>query len=282
MFKSYINYIYISLLIGLVLSPHFNVMAQDDVEMDNERYLNCIDLALSTPSLAEAIGKSWKNSGGGLPARHCVSLAQANMGQYEKAAIEFEAMARELLVSPNEDFAKLFSGNLKDLSGELLGQAGNVWLLALKPNEAKNAFSKALEGLGNIPSLRIELYIDRARASALLGEYEAAIEDLDLAQVEGPERPDIFVFKASAKRLLKKYGEAFSDVELALFRDPENREGLLERGNLRRIKGDIKGAKDDWSYLIALYPDSPSAKVAQKNINTLKAEEDFKVFPDNN
>ncbi|MGY8985491.1 MAG: tetratricopeptide repeat protein [Sphingomonadales bacterium] len=275
---NFIQYsIYVNLAVGLIFSTTVFVNAQEEIDSDNERYLNCVSLALDTPRLAEEIGTSWKNSGGGFPARHCISLANANMGFYEKAAYEFEAISNEIVVQEFKGVTTPLSGDIKGLRIELLAQAGNSWLLANKPKLANQAFSKALLEFFGAPIVKVELLIDRSRSFALLNDFDSAIKDLDEAQLEAPQRADIFVLRSSAKRLLKKYDEAFIDVELALFREPENRDGLLERGNLRSLKGNIEGAIEDWEYLIYLYPNTTSAELATKNLENLRVEEDFKI-----
>jgi tetratricopeptide (TPR) repeat protein len=281
MFKSITYIIYVNLLLGPFINLFFIAEAQINVESYNERYLNCVNLAREEPKLAEAIGKSWKNSGGGLPARHCISLANANMGFYKKAALELEALAGDIIDLDLKGSSEVFSGDPKSLRVDILTQAGNAWLLANKPNFARDTFSKALAEFKGEPLNKVELLIDRSHSFALLEDYEEALGDLEEAQLDAPGRADIFVFKASAKRFLKRYDEAVIDIELALFREPKNREGLLERGNLRRTKGNIKGATKDWNYLISLYPNSEAAKLAQKNLESLQVEEAFKIVPNN-
>ncbi len=42
--------------------------------------------------------------------------------------------------------------------------------------------------------------------------------------------------------------------------------GLLERGNIRRLRGDNAGAKADWRRVIALAPQSDAARYARDNL----------------
>jgi regulator of sirC expression with transglutaminase-like and TPR domain len=55
-------------------------------------------------------------------------------------------------------------------------------------------------------------------------------------------------------------------VERALILDPENPEGLLERGNLRRLTGDLDGARQDWLRAAALAKRQPTGEAAQANL----------------
>ena len=49
----------------------------------------------------------------------------------------------------------------------------------------------------------------------------------------------------------------------------DNAEALLERGILRRLRGDKEGARADWERVRALAPDSPEAETAAANLKLL-------------
>jgi len=55
-------------------------------------------------------------------------------------------------------------------------------------------------------------------------------------------------------------------VRQALKIDPDNPEGLLERGILKQMRGDLAGARLDWQQVIQLAPDSPAADLAEQNL----------------
>ena len=48
--------------------------------------------------------------------------------------------------------------------------------------------------------------------------------------------------------------------------DPENPEGLLERGILKQMRGDLAGARHDWEQVLQVAPDSPAADLAAQNL----------------
>ena len=52
----------------------------------------------------------------------------------------------------------------------------------------------------------------------------------------------------------------------ALSLAPDNAEALLERGALRRAKGDVRGARADWERAARLAPDSAAAELALRNL----------------
>jgi regulator of sirC expression with transglutaminase-like and TPR domain len=65
---------------------------------------------------------------------------------------------------------------------------------------------------------------------------------------------------------------ALADVEQALMLDPENPEGLLERGNLRRLNGDLDGARQDWVRAAVLAEGQPTGEAAQANLAALDVQ----------
>ena len=65
---------------------------------------------------------------------------------------------------------------------------------------------------------------------------------------------------------------ALDDATRALMLDPNALAGLLERGNIRRLKGDRDGAKSDWQRILQLDAKSPEAKAARDNLARLAAQ----------
>src|SRR3546814_13378327 len=98
------------------------------------------------------------------------------------------------------------------------------------------------------------LRIDRAMTLAAKGRYWEAIDDLNLALAADPRRVDALVLRASAYRYVDAPDFALKNVERALAIAPEHPEALLERGILRRLKGDVAGARADWLQLLDLPP----------------------------
>jgi len=220
---------------------------------DAQHYDRCLQLAHSDPQKAYDDAESWRNIGGGFPAQHCAAVALVGLKKYTEAATKLEALANAMMqVGPG-------------MRGDALEQAGQAWLLAGKPNEAKSAFDAALGFKPKDP----ELLIDRAEAYALGGKYFDAIDDLNAVLDQVPNRVDALVYRASAYRQLGSLDLAFDDVQRALRLDPNSVPGLLERGNLRRLKNDDAGAKADWQQVLKLGPGTPAAASAQDNLAQL-------------
>jgi regulator of sirC expression with transglutaminase-like and TPR domain len=113
------------------------------------------------------------------------------------------------------------------------------------------------------------LMIDRAQARAGHRDYAGAVEDLSRAIEREDRRADAFVFRASAYRLLDKLELALADVERALRLQPRHPDGLLERGNLRRLRQNDDGARKDWLAVIRADPGSQAADAARRNLESM-------------
>ena len=175
-----------------------------------------------------------------------------------------EEEARDLLVEP---FLEPLPRAV--LLSELYSQAGNAWLLSDDPARAYNAFSQALAEAPDGGDIALEALIDRARASAASGDYEAALRDLDRAVLIDAGRVDLYVYRASAHRALDAYDAAQAEVDTALHLDPANPDALLEQGNLARLTGDDTTARQTWLTLLQRYPDTPAAQAAQTNLERM-------------
>jgi len=210
-------------------------------------YKSCVAQIDQAPEAALADATAWAETGGGAAARHCAALAQVALGQYEAAAGALESLAGELGESST------------DTAIRLLGQAGNAWLLADKPEAALAVLDR---GLAAAPG-DVEMLIDRARAKAARGDYWAAIDDLNGALDTAPERDDALVFRAAAYRRLGTNELAADDLARALALNPDNPDGLLERGALSLAFNRIKPARADFSRVLLVAPDTPAAELAR-------------------
>jgi tetratricopeptide (TPR) repeat protein len=224
----------------------------DDPELAAQ-YQACMDLAETNPDEALEQAETWVDLGGSDPARHCAAVALMRLGHYEAAGQELETLAASL--EPAFAFLQI----------PVLIQAAQAWLAAGKVDRAYAVQTTALARQPN----DIELLVDRAMTAASVGNFAAAIDDLNRALSHAPNRADILVLRASAHRFLDQPEAALADIEAALSLDPDNAEGLLERGNLRRQAGNDAGARDDWLRVTRVAPDTPAAEAAQANLAKL-------------
>jgi regulator of sirC expression with transglutaminase-like and TPR domain len=244
----------LSLLPALALLSLAAPSAADQFDVIRQKeYEDCMTLARRVPADGYESALAWQGQGGGDPARHCAAVALIGMGKYKEAAERLESLAASMAERQPELAAGAFD------------QAGQAWTMAEEPQRALNATAAGLK----LAPDDIDLLIDRARAYATLGDFNAAIADLDKAQTLAPNRPDILTYRASAWRFLKDLTKARADAEAALKLEPKNAEALLERGNIRRLTNDPAGARQDWLEVVAVAAGTPAGDFAKANLEKL-------------
>ncbi len=215
-------------------------------------YRACMILVQRDPEAAFDAAVSWRELGGGDAARHCLAAALMGMGQYAEAASRFAALAEDVKAEAA-------------VKAELLGHAGQAWLMAGRPGRAYRALNTALE----LKPGATELLMDRSAALAGLGSYAEAVADLDRVVEAEPGRADAWVFRASAKRLNGDLDGAAADAGRALQLESLHPEGLLERGIIRRLQGDREGARQDWMLVINSAGGTAAAAAARANLEKM-------------
>lgn len=237
---------------------------QDFEDYQRDMYGECMTLADRDADQGYDMAQTWVKTGGGLPAMHCLAVALAGLERYAQAGQTFE------------DLALAAGAEEEPLLPEIYGQGGNAYLLGEMPLEAYRLFTLGLDLTNPAHPERVELLIDRARASAMAGHHDEALIDLGDAERLAPSRAGIHVLKASAYRVLEEYDAAAAALERAFTFDPDNREALLERGNLRITLGDEAGARQDWLTYLRLYPNGGGADAVRRNLERLDVRvEDF-------
>jgi tetratricopeptide (TPR) repeat protein len=213
----------------------------------------CVAFVRSNPKQGLERAQVWKEQGGGFAADHCIAMVLFQLKDYAAAAKLFESLATAMLGMPANQRA------------QALDQAGLAWLDAREPARAKAAFDGALAMHGEDP----DLLIDRAQALADLKRYWDAIDDLNRVIELAPQRADAYFYRGTAYRYVDARDLAAEDIDRGLALSPNSTMGLLERGNLRRLKGDAAGARQDWLRVTELGPDSLEGKAAKMNLSGL-------------
>lgn len=220
---------------------------------DVERYRECLALAETAPAQAMTFADRWRADGGGVPARHCVALAQLAAQDYAAATATLEAAARaaEAIADP--------------LTGELWGQAGNAALLAGKPAQALGYLNSALAAAAGGPApRRAELLIDHARAAVELGDVRAARQDLVKATALDPTAADGWLLIATLARADNELKLAEGAILNAAQHAPGDVDVALEAGNIALAQGKLELARKAWAQVVAATPDSPAGRAAAK------------------
>jgi tetratricopeptide (TPR) repeat protein len=222
--------------------------------LDNQaQYQACMTLLERDPAGALDSALAWERQGGGDAARHCKALALIRTGDVEDGALELERVAEAMPQAK------------APLAAELFAQAGQAWIKAGNPQRALYAQNQGLK----LDPKDVQLLIDRAMTYGTSGMYFEALDDLNVAEELTPDDPEIYAMRAAAYRHLETLDLVEENIDRALKISPSHPGALLERGYLRRAKGDIEGARADWLTVIQVTPGSEIAAEAQKNIEKL-------------
>src|SRR5260221_3009430 len=212
-----------------------------------------MEAARQKPEAAFDGANAWRIAGGGDPAEHCADVGLIGLGRYAEAADKLEALADTMVKGPI------------DLRAQVLGQAGQSWLLA---GDSARAAAVLTAALALTPD-DADLLTDRAEALAGEKKYREAVADLDGALKLDGKRVDALVFRASAHRSLEQYDLARPDIDIALRLAPDQPDALLERGNIRGLTGDDAGARKDWQRVAQVAPNSAADSAAKANLAKL-------------
>ncbi|WP_025897607.1 tetratricopeptide repeat protein [Sneathiella glossodoripedis] len=250
---------YIFVLIPILFLTVFSVVIWSQkaiARSENQEYEACLKLTRIEPELAFESALSWRDKGGGFPARHCAALALMGMKKYHLAADRMEKIAEDMHAAGSKHVVAMLS------------QAANSWLLAEQFPRAHAVASAALD----LDPGNIDLLIDRSRILAAAENYQEAFNDLDLALRLDPTRADALAFRAAAWRHLGNNERALEDADLALTLDPSQIDALIERGILHRLMGNTEAARDDWMTVLEITPHSPAGEIARRNIEKLELD----------
>lgn len=232
-----------------------------------QRYHDCVSEALNNPVETFVIANEWRDEGGGIPAEHCLALVLTALERYEPAAKQLELVAKHL--KAGSGFNPFIMKNTPELQAGLHVQAGNAWLLAERGGEAYDAFSNALEEIGANALGSDEILIDRARAAVMMGNVDAAIRDLDNAQLMSAGNALIYLYRAAARRQQEDLAAANADIQTALKLAPKNPDIQLEAGNISAARGELDKARTHWLETTLLSEDGNAVEAARANMAEL-------------
>lgn len=215
-----------------------------------DRYEQCLDLATSNPTAAEAAAGQWQLAGGGFFASQCLGMAYANEQRWTAAAAAFDSAARGAEKAGDARSANYWA------------QAGNAWLAAGDASKARSALDAALAG-GTLKDLPLgEAHLDRARAMVAGDDLEGARDDLDRALAEVPKDPLAWLLSATLARRMEQMPRAKTDIAEALRLGGDDPAVQLEAGNIAAKAGDATAAQAAWRQAVTLRPDSAPGKAA--------------------
>ncbi len=222
------------------------------------QYRRCLRLVQTDPDDAYDLAQTWREQGGSSPAQHCAALALIELGHSAEAASRLEDLAREP------------GGVEVPLRVQILGQAGNAWLLADNPGRAIAAFGAGIDLAARDPEANsLTLYYDRARARALLQDWRAVEQDLSHVLSVRARNLSALVLRARARRLNGDHGGAAADIEAALALSPKDPAALIERGQQRLGVNKVEAARQDLLAAAVGGEGTPLAEAAQALLEDL-------------
>lgn len=223
---------------------------------DRARYQGCVGAIGADAAKAELFGREWHARGGGVPALHCVALAEMHRHAYGRAADTLTEAAREAESKKDQTAAALW------------GQAGNAAFLAGGRNaEALRYFDRALAATPAADRGALGgLHVDRAEVAVAMGENAAARKDLDQATDLTPTDATAWALSAALARRDGDLARATRDIAEASKLDPADASVILEQGNIAAAKGDVSTAETIWRRAIAAAPDSEAATIARRQL----------------
>ena len=217
-----------------------------------QEYRTCLILAKTKPDDGWEEALAWQSLGGGEAARHCAAVALIGLGHFEEAGERLEGLAKS---SVREDATR----------AEMFAQAGQAWLMAGNVPRADAAQRAALQLAPGTP----DLLLDHAVTLAQVHQYKEVVDEMSDLLRRQPNRIEALTLRGSAYRYLDNLPAAETDLARALELDPGYPDALVERGRLRRIKGDDDGARQDWMLVVKTVPSGTVLEEAQRNLELL-------------
>jgi len=222
---------------------------------DHGRYDACLALSRSAPDRAIETAQAWRIEGGGVPARHCLALAQFARQDYTEALKSFESAATASETAQDGEAVTLWS------------QGADAAMLANQPEPAVRFLGRAIAGAGGItlsPLAEATLRVSRAEALVDLKRNAEAATDLDTATKIAPEVPYGWLLKATLARRMGDFKTAEAAILAAAQREPESADVQYEAGNIAAAQGNDQLARTAWLAAARADPDSIAGKAANK------------------
>jgi tetratricopeptide (TPR) repeat protein len=238
--------------------------ARAEAAADAERYAACMEQARTAPQQGLAEAEAWLAEAETVAGRHCRATALTGLGRTEESVAALDALGRRL------------EEREPGLAADIYRQAAMVQFAAGRMEDAEKLQDRGLK----LAPESVELLIDRALLLGAREDYLKSLKALERARALAPARADVLVLTAAAHRLLGHPDLAEESLTAALAVEPDNPSALLERGILKRLRGDKEGARADWGRVRALAPDSPEGETAAANLRLLEEPAPVGAEPD--
>jgi tetratricopeptide (TPR) repeat protein len=189
-----------------------------------DRFAQCLARIEADPVNAYEEAMAWAGEAHTLNAYRCAAMALLAQNRHEEGARRLESLA--VALNPAQ----------AALRADLLSQAGNAWLLAREPGQARSAFTRAISTIESDPSQLPDLLIDRARAYAMERDWRHAEEDLSRSLDIRPGISLALRLRATARMHQSVFDLAEADALEAARLDPANVDNYLTLGHVRESR----------------------------------------------
>jgi tetratricopeptide (TPR) repeat protein len=186
-----------------------------------DRFAQCVASIDDDANRAYEEAMAWAAEAHSVHAYRCAAMAMIAQRRYDEAARRLQSLAGA--VNPDETA----------LRTELWSQAGNTWLLAREPSQARSNFTRAIATMESDPTQLPDLLIDRARAYAMEREWRLAEEDLSRSLDIRPNSALALRLRATARMHQRSFELAQADALAAVRLEPSNEENTLILGDVR-------------------------------------------------
>ncbi len=208
-------------IIAALLLPFALMQADATATTGGSRFQQCVALIDDDAARAYEEGMAWAAEGQQLGGYRCAAMALIAQNRAAEGARRLQSLAGS--VNPADTA----------LRAELYSQAGNAWLLAREPGQARSAFTRAITTLESDPTQLPDLLIDRARAYAMEQDYRHAEEDLSRSLDIRPNDALALRLRASARMHQNSFQLAEADALAATRLEPANVDNFLVLGHVR-------------------------------------------------
>ena len=206
--------------IAALLLP-FALLQGNAAAVEATRFEQCLATVEADAERGYEEGMAWAAEGQSLNAYRCAAMALIKQERYLEGARRLESLARGISTAN------------AGLQAELFSQAGNAWLLAREPGNARAAFTQGVAAVESDPTQLPDLLIDRARAYAMEEDWRRAEEDLSRALDIRADDPLALRLRASARMHQRTFQLAEADALAATRLEPANVDNFLVLGHVR-------------------------------------------------
>ena len=188
------------------------------------RFAVCVAQIETDAAHAYEEAMAWAAETHEMNAYRCAAMALDELGQHEEAARRLTALAAAV------------DGGTDAQRAEIMMQAGNAWLLAHEPGQARSVLTRAITLMAGDRDALPDLYIDRARAYAAEEDWRHSEEDLSQALDLRPNDPLALRLRAITRGHQGAIDLAMADAQAAVALEPAGIEARLVLGHIREAQ----------------------------------------------